>query len=203
MNLKFDEENHEYSVVLPSVTQIIRVDEGSIFDDVPEDLTASKWEWIINRATEIGDKTHEAIEYFHKSDDDLLVTEDSSVEPYLEAYAKFYGEHDFACEHSERKMWCRCHLFAGTVDLVGILDGEPAIIDIKTTNELDKEKVELQTRAYQHLYRANTYDSERYKRYALQLTKRSTYNLVECTDDVWPEFERRLKSLRTKEKQNA
>lgn len=196
MELRFNEEKHEYLLRLPSVTEIIRVDDIDIFDDVPEDLTEDKWEWIINRATEIGDKTHEAIEYFHKSEDDLLVTDDSSVEPYLEGYAKFINENDFECEHSEQVLWCNCHLFAGTVDLVGVLNGASCIIDIKTTNELDKEKVELQTRAYQHLFN-RVYGEEPDKRFALHLTKQATYDIVDCTDDVWNEFLDRLSKLRS------
>lgn len=51
---------------------------------------------------------------------------------YVAAYEWFLDEHDFKPEQIEEKYFSHEHLYAGTVDRVGEIDGVPCLLDVKT-----------------------------------------------------------------------
>lgn len=186
--LTFDADSHTYSVQgvrLPSVTEVIRFGgEGTDYSSVPSH--------ILERAREIGKKAHKTVELYHEQDDHLF-TNDSSVNAYLDGYQEFIDTGVYEHLMSEQKMYCSCHGFAGTVDKVGWVNGALSVIDIKTTNKLNLEHVELQTAAYQHLA-SRTFDMELEKRFVLHLKKSRDFNLVACDDETsWPRFRKLLR----------
>lgn len=196
--LKFNKESHKYSIgaqILPSVTQIIRhAGEETDYSGIPE--------WILRRAADIGEGTHDTISRYFDYDHSLYHT-DKSVTAYLEAFARFLRENEITCFYSELLLYCACHAIAGTVDFVGTLNGSYTICDLKTTNKLNTPYVELQTAAYLHLaetfFRETFFDerisetisTETFSRNIIHLKRSGTYDIHECTDeDAWPTYER-------------
>ncbi len=195
--VEFFPKHHIYTydgIRIPSVTEIIR------FANAETDYSAVP-EWILKRAGEIGDLTHAIIHRYY-AEHGNLITDDKSVRAYLEAFYHFLTNNNFKCKFTELQLFCSCHFIAGTVDLVGFLNGEPYILDIKTTNKINKEYVELQTAAYHHLFETffenffseTIFDEKNeaplFKRGIIHLKKSGVSSVDECTDtDSWPTFE--------------
>jgi len=187
----FDSESHTYrlgDVVLPSVSQIIS--HGGSATDYSHINKA-----ILNRAAEIGNRTHEMISAYHTKGS-VLESNDEPVQLYLDGYKKFIANNDIDVRESELRMYCECHMYAGTVDIVGILNGHDVIIDIKTTNSKNKPAWELQTAAYQHLFFGPDQSA---KRVVVHL-KKGDYAVEKCDDHLaWPRFLLQLRKFKTDE----
>lgn len=185
MSLQFDPETHTYYVdgePYPSVTQIIRAtSEGADkYDDIPDA--------VLKRAAAKGNLTHEAIQRYHQ-DGAPLISDDEGANAYIIGYAQFLQSGMFEWEDSEFRLYCDCHRYAGTVDLVGKVNGKPSVLDIKTTSNLDHEYVGLQTAAYRHLWAIRQGDDpSKYHRWAVWLKTRD-YELVPLQNDLdWAKF---------------
>lgn len=181
-NLRFEEEGHNYYVGdtrLPSVTEIIKHGKESVdYSDIPEH--------ILKRASEIGNEVHETIERFHKGEGDLF-SPDSSVNAYVNGYKQFVRTGFYTHILSEKKLYCSCHEFAGTVDLVGRIFGSVAVLDIKTTSQKHEDSWNLQTAAYRHLVESNKdvldgldIDAEVEDKYVVWLNKSGNFKLEPC-----------------------
>lgn len=182
--LRFEPEGHNYFVGdtrLPSVTEIIKHGKESVdYSDIPEH--------ILKRASEIGNEVHETIESFHKGEGDLF-SPDSSANAYIDGYTQFIRTGFYSHIHSEKKLYCKCHKFAGTVDLVGQIFDSVAVLDIKTTSQKHEDSWNLQTAAYQHLANCNL-DLEIEDRYVVWLNKGGNFKLEPCKQpNAWPKFE--------------
>jgi hypothetical protein len=176
VRLEFDEASHTYTLGerrLPSVTQVLKplID----YAGIPEA--------ILNKAAERGNYVHKCCELY------LLGTLDESgideeCAPYFQGFKKFMDETGFEPELIEQRLYHAKLMYAGTVDLGGVLPPigrrrkpHRAMIDIKTTFKLMKS-VGPQTAAY-----ANAWASQNPKelhfdeRYALQLKKDGSYKL--------------------------
>lgn len=145
---------------LPSVTEIIsNSPHGTTMDPEvpPEDFDgdSATWRKVLNRAAEIGSEVHKTIEEHHQEGQPLR-SEDWSANKYLRGYKTFLGMVDFDVLGSEIPMYCDCHKFAGTVDLIVWHDNALKVWDIKTSSVLDEVSVSLQTAAYSHLFESNT-----------------------------------------------
>lgn len=186
--LSFEELSHTYTVgneVVPSVSQILRRGGGATdYSVVPEE--------ILRRAAQIGNEVHHHVEMFYTMGF-WPETEDSSVEAYLPGFYDFIDDDVFEWTWSELLMYHPLLWYAGTVDLVGHVEGELSIIDVKTTNKINKKGVELQTAGYKELYRFVTGD-EPLRRYVLWFRKHKTYELVPCDDAfAFAKFEEMLR----------
>lgn len=186
--LKFLEGPHEYWVgdrQIPSVTQIIRAGgESKDYSDIPE--------FILRRAGEIGTEVHKTIENYHEGIGELF-SDDSSADDYLEGYRKFISQGVFEPLLAEERMYCDCHWFAGTVDLIGFVNNTPSVIDIKTTNTTDLKSWNLQTAAYKHLA-IETFEIELENRYVIHLKKSGRFSLIKCDyPGAWERFESLIK----------
>jgi hypothetical protein len=174
--LQFEPLTHTYTVAdqtVPSVSQILKAGGGGAdYSAVPED--------VLKRAAAIGISVHKCVEDFyttgiHPSSDD------ASVEAYLPGLLDFIDDGIFAWKYSELLLYHPVIWYAGTVDLIGYIDGELSIVDVKTTNKIHREAIELQTAAYAELYRFVS-GQEVYRRYVLWLRRHKTYSLVGCDD---------------------
>ena len=166
--LEFDEESHTYwyqGEVIPSVTTIIKAaDAGADYSGIPD--------YILKRAAEIGTDVHKRIELHYLEGSDP-VSDDEKANEYLVGFEQFLADDVFECWETERKLACPKYWFSGTVDLVGWVNGELAVIDVKTTSKLHHETVEYQLSAYQYLAEL-FYEEPIPKRYALHLKKKGS-----------------------------
>lgn len=185
--LSFDAPSHTYTVlgkVVPSVSQVLRAGGGGAdYSSVPPE--------ILQRAADIGIEVHQCVEdYFRHGT--MPATDDRSVEAYLPGLYDFIDDKAFTWLHSELLMYHPVLWYAGTVDLIGWVHGELAIVDVKTTNKIHRDAVELQTAAYAELHRFCSGKGP-YKRWVLWLRKHKTYELIELDDPFsFPRFQQML-----------
>lgn len=104
---------------------------------------------ISREATTLGTKAHKAIELYARSLADWRDAQEDIL-PIVRAYADWHAEHVREVIACEKLTVSRLHKFAGTVDLIALLDDDeqPTVIDIKTSNSVS-ETWGLQTAAYQ------------------------------------------------------
>lgn len=176
--VQFDEATHTYTLdgkELPSVTHIIRylaVDKANNADPNMALI-----------ARERGSAVHEATVMYDYSGD---IPDDFPAEyaPYLEAYVQFVRDYAPNWELIEHKMGDEELGFAGTLDRFGTIDGECAILDIKTSYKVDMPSLSAQLAAYQQLLYTDKGVDEYVKilakginRYGLQLMRDGKYRL--------------------------
>lgn len=173
--LTFDPIQHSYTLGgrrLPNVTSIMEplVD----YSRIPAQILAA--------AAERGNYVHKACEmYLWETLDEESMTEE--FKPYLTAFKLFLRETGFIAEHIEERVYHKTLLYAGTMDLGGILPGKGrkgdkrALIDIKTTFKL-MASVGPQTAAYADAWASHRPKEQHFEeRYGLQLKKDGTYKL--------------------------
>lgn len=184
MQIDFDAEKHEYSVggmKIPSVSEILAPLSADRYDGLNP--------WMLKAAAAKGTAVHEATELM---DYGFEPEADPEIEPYLLAYQTFLCEHEVEWEMIEKIVYYgrgvegETPLFAGTVDRFGTLDGELAVLDIKTYSSLSTDSMlnaSCQTALYRdaieeglgHKY----FDYATIKRYILHLRKDGSYRLVD------------------------
>jgi hypothetical protein len=166
----FDDEAHIYRLgnrVLPSVTQVLR-DAGVV------EFYGS------NNATHAmlrGTYAHLACELLDKNklDRDTL---DDEVRPYLEAYEAFKRDSGFVPELIEKRLYHPYAMYAGTIDRVGLLSNERALIDLKTGGKY--RAYDIQLGGYDGLCSVNEHHID--KAFSLYLKANGKYSLVELKD---------------------
>ncbi len=173
-DLDFDEKKHQYSVngvVIPSVSEIIG----------PITYTQySVQQNAVDQAAHRGTKVHAMTELYDRGDLEEESTIASDEALYLMAWIKFL--HDYQPKWEFIEMPLACRTFAGTVDRIGTIDGQLAIVDIKTTSSMDRiHKVALacQLAGYWDLCQLNDIDVKYWNSMGVQLKKDGTYTVHE------------------------
>lgn len=148
--LEFDKENHIYlkdGVILKSVTQILKELFPLKYDGIPEN--------ILNEKAKYGTELHKFIEIIEKKKPkrplayikkyyNPNIYQIESLKDYLEIKKKYNIE----ITDSE-KMVVYKDIYCGTLDLKGTVNYQKAIIDIKTTYDLDELYVSWQNSLYE------------------------------------------------------
>lgn len=141
--LEFDEEDHVYiyeGVIIPSITQILKVRFGGKYQSVDRDT--------LQRAADRGTAIHKAIERYCKE-----YEEDESQE--LRNFKFLMRLHGFRVFESETPVILHRDgepIAAGRLDLVLDARDTVGIADIKTTSSLDKEYLAFQLNLYRIAY---------------------------------------------------
>ena len=128
MNLTFDEHTHTYCLdgaVIPGVTQVLAP--LTDFSAVPGDVLAA--------AAKFGKSVHKATELDDLGQLDMRTLSEPLV-PYLRAWQKFCAEHEAMWLHIEHPVFHDTLRYAGTVDRIGSVDGNTAVLDVKSTARL-------------------------------------------------------------------
>lgn len=174
--VQFDEATHTYTLdgkELPSVTHIIRylaVDKANNAD--PN---------MALMARERGSAVHEATVMYDYSGE---IPDDFPAEyaPYLEAYVQFVRDYKPSWELIEHQMGNATLGFAGTLDRFGLIDGEYAILDIKTSYKVDIPSLSAQLAAYHDLLLNEQFErleNANIRHLGLQLMRTGKYRLYE------------------------
>lgn len=161
--IQFDEVTHRYTkngIVIPSVTQILS-SAGLIDDD-----------WYTEESRQRGKAVHIACHYFDENDLDWNSVSPQYL-PYVQAHQKFCKDTSIQWTLIEHRIYNPVYNYCGILDREAILNGEPAIIDLKTG--LVNKWVALQTAAYEAGLPPLVNKSR--KRFALQLKSDGTYKL--------------------------
>jgi hypothetical protein len=135
VEFSFAEKTHVYSVKtdgqlieVPSCTQIL--EESGLCEDYSE-VPAN----VLERKRVIGSYVHKAAHYHHLGDLEVESI-DSQIAPYFQGYLKFLKDSGFQVQDAERRVvGCWQGLWwAGTLDLRGVWERMPWIIDLKCTD---------------------------------------------------------------------
>lgn len=173
--LLFFDQEHRYTLDgegLPSVSELCRFISREIYDSVGQ--------YNLDRAADRGTRVHkacEALDVYGK----VEVTDD--ISPYVKSYLKFRREHNVHWEMVERSMHHPKDRYAGTIDRYGLLDGEAALVDLKTSYTVHKRLAVAQLNLYRRMLESGGKQPKRLV--ILHLTK-DGYRLVEIErrDDV-------------------
>lgn len=142
-SLEYIDDTHTYlidGVVVPSITQILKLKFGNKYDGVSKE--------VLNNAREKGTKLHKLIEDYCKED---IMVDDKELRNFI-FLKKQYKFNVLDNEvpvilFLEDKPVC-----AGRLDLVLELDGKIGLADIKRTSVLDKEYLAYQLNLYRVAY---------------------------------------------------
>lgn len=173
-NLIFFDDSHTYQVdgvEVPSVSEVTRFISREVYRDVNQ--------YALDTAANRGTRVHKATEILDKYGSAEV---DDEVKPYVLAYLEFRRTEKPEWEKIE---WAVCNDFryAGTIDRYGEMNGQKVIVDIKTTQSIDKAHKTLYTAA-QNLYRMAAEKQVKVdKLYILQLLKDEKYKLIELPID--------------------
>jgi hypothetical protein len=185
--INFQEEGHTYTIlasatarprgwnadpseetVVPSVTQILRCAGMSAdYTNVPEH--------VLEHKRVIGSYLHKAAHYAAAGDLDLDSLHEQ-VRPYFMGYQAFLADSGFEITNTERRVvgcW-NGFWWAGTLDIEGEWQGEPWILDLKTTAQLYPAH-EIQTAGYDLCLPKPMRPPFAYKRGTLHLKPDGTY----------------------------
>ena len=169
--LVFFDQSHTYEVdgePVPSVSELTRFISREIYGDITQ--------FQLERAGSRGTAVHKALELLDKYGK-AEVTAD--IEPYLRAYLLFRAEHSCDWQYIEHPVCASDKSYAGTLDRYGTVDGSCAIVDFKTTANIDPAHRKLYTAA-QNLYRRAVSDTLRVDALLiLQLREDGSYKLIE------------------------
>ena len=75
-----------------------------------------------------------------------------TVRLYLESFMKFASDNEFITWETELQLFDKKVPYAGTVDWIGKLNGEPSILDIKTCAEVETHDLQLVAYGLLHNY---------------------------------------------------
>lgn len=142
--LEYFDDTHEYlvdGVLVPSITQILKIKFGNKYDGVSQK--------VLNRAAEKGTEVHEAIERYCK-------TGESSDLKEVRNFKFLQKQYKFEVLDNEVPIILFLNdepVAAGRLDLVLKLDNKIGGGDIKRTSTLDKEYLAYQLNLYRIGYR--------------------------------------------------
>lgn len=173
--LLFYDAEHQYEVdgeKLPSVSEILRFMSREIYGDINQ--------YTLDNAANRGSDVHKATELLDKYGEAEI---DEEYAPYLQAYHSFLKEHHVSWDDIERRMYHPQKMYAGTIDRFGAVDGESALVDIKTTSTIKKPIVKAQLNGYEDMRIANGFAPAQ-RLYCLQLKKDGKYTLLEVSKDT-------------------
>lgn len=138
--LTFDPAAHEYRLdgfVIPSVTQVMEPLSRAKYGTVDEE--------VLRAAATRGSEVHEAIEFLVR----YGIKECSNVaEPYVRAYEAWAEKAKPQIIHVEQPTWHTSLMYAGTVDMLAVIDGMTTLVDVKTTAQLNDMLTTVQLEAY-------------------------------------------------------
>lgn len=137
--LEYDDDTHTYivdGVIVPSVTQVLKVKFGGMYDSVAPE--------VLKRAGERGTAVHKSIEDYCTKGIDLGTTEVRHFR-FLKNY------YDLKPVKNEIPIIvCKDDIpvTAGRLDMILDIGGDRAVADIKTTSTLNKEYLAYQLNLY-------------------------------------------------------
>jgi hypothetical protein len=181
--LTFDSIPHRYTldgVPVPSVTGILKAMGLIDFSGIPES--------ILEAARVRGTIVHQALHYLNEGDLDFeqFRIDFPNYVGYVEGWLSFVAQRNFLPILNEHRVASRRYQVAGTLDCLGLLDGQAVLLDFATGRPTDVCKW-LQTAAYEVLARewasddpalASFFAAHAFvKRYAVALHRDGTFTL--------------------------
>ncbi len=145
-------------------------------------------------ALDIGTISHQWVEADIKGKDfkmpDIVPEMKDKVENSMLGYMEWKDQVTFKLLKSELSLVSELYQFGGTIDIIGEIKGQPAIIDIKTSDQIYIDH-KIQVVAYRNLYNENFPDNPITMVYILKLGKKDggfSYHYLPNLDKEWEVF---------------
>lgn len=145
-------------------------------------------------ALDIGTVTHQWVEADIKGKEFKMPEISPEIKEKVEnsflGYLEWKDQVKFKLLKSELSLVSEIHQFGGTIDIIGEINGQPAIIDIKTSEEIYVDH-KIQTIAYKMLYNESFPDNSITMVYILKLGKKDggfSYHYLPNLDKEWEVF---------------
>ena len=116
----------------------------------------AKREAAASLGTRLHEMIHESITNPYESSDQPpleLDIELQELQRYFASYKAWATSRQLVVTHSEEPVYNPLALYAGTIDIVGELDGKRVIIDIKTAGRGARDDMAMQLAAYQRAWK--------------------------------------------------
>ena len=172
--LEFDTKTHTYTLEgkeIPSVSELLRFCHREVYEEPDK--------FLMDQAADRGTRVHLATQALDETGE---CEADPDIAGYVEAYTKFLKEHEVEWEAIEYMVNCE-DIYAGTIDRVGILDGKPTLLDIKTTSKITgKHKIMYGAQLTAYAWALADYCGHN-KLIILHLKKDGTYKLIELKQE--------------------
>lgn len=170
MQLEFNADIHQYKLngtVLPAVSHVLEPLKD--FTGIPAEALKHK------RALAI--ELKKAVEKYIFGDLSLL---DISAEltPYFNGFLEFMDDTGFTVNKINERVYSKLYGYAGTLDLIGELNGNKVLVNTRIANTLDKS-VGAQLEAYKIAYNDLNPKAKIKKTFALQFKQDGSYRLIE------------------------
>jgi len=166
--INFDPDTHTYSVdgtPYSSVTQVIG--EAGLYGDSAR--------WFDDYSANRGRIVHKLIELYYKG-----TLDETSIDPalkgYFDAYLKFADETEFFPGYVEEVFYHVETKIAGKPDLIGNINSNSAILDIKTGSPNPATAIQLA--GYEYIYKSD----KPCQRFAVHLKEDGKYSLIQYRD---------------------
>lgn len=155
---------------------------------------------VLERARNRGIAVHAACEAMDK--DEPLPPLTDEVKPYVNAYTQFRYDTGLAVIATEEPLHHPHLLYGGIPDLIGTLNKSNAVLDRKSTVDVNHTAVSVQTAAYRGAWNALHPTQPAQDTYALHLRRDGTYRLHRYdADEAWSIFMAALSIWRFKRRQ--
>lgn len=197
--IEYLENEHIYlynGIIIPSVSKILNYIFPDKYKNIPADILQNKAHY--------GTKLHELVQITDQeqiTDYDTLKLKIEHItflqENSIKEYLKLKKEHNIEIVNQEQIV-CYKGLYAGRFDKDGFVNKKSALIDLKTTAELDKEYLSWQL-SYYELANGKKYN----KLYAMWLPKGKQGELVEIKRKTKKELLDMLNKFLEEEEKNA
>ena len=187
--IEFLQEPHLYlkdGILVKSVTQILQL----IFPDKYKGIEKG----TLTKKAQFGTKGHSIIENLDVSDleqanKDVSKINNKDLQICIKEYLRLVKKYNIFPIEQEQIVSYK-YLYCGTLDMIGQVQGDYCLLDIKFTAELDKEYLSWQLGMYQ-LAKGEEYD----KCYCIWLPKRELGQLVEIVPKTEKEILDKLEEL--------
>ena len=187
--IEFLEKEHIYlvdGILVKSVTQILQL----IFPDKYKGIDRR----VLNNKASFGTNGHSIIEHLDLQNEEttrqqVLSIKNKDLEICIREYLRLVKKYKIEPLEHELKVNYK-HIYAGTLDLIAIVNGIESLCDIKFTAELDKEYLSWQLGMY-----ALALGKKFKKYYCVWLPKKQLGQLVEIVPKTKEEILEKLKEL--------
>lgn len=167
--LTFSDEGHIYrldGMEIPSVTTIMEPLSRREYTGISDA--------VLMNAADRGTAVHNSIENWLKFGMDDI---DPDYQGYLEGFYEFWDVCAPELVGSEVRIYHKLYRYAGTIDMVAVINGELTIVDYKTTSKLIDKNVRVQLEAYSQALKSHGIEVE--KKIALHLCRDGRWNAPE------------------------
>lgn len=169
--LTFDEKWHSYKVhgySVPSVSRIMKPLSSATYEKIDEE--------VLRKAAERGTAIHKAIEEYELGNEENELPD--IYKGYFDGFLKWFELRKPIVLSPEYMMYHKTLLYAGTTDLLCVIDGTPTVVDYKNTTVVYPKMTRIQTEAYIQMLKSHniTFEGKPFERKIIvQLKKDGTY----------------------------